>query len=139
MKKVETGIQIQASPEKVWSVFSDTARWSEWNPFITKFDGALNPGSGISVTLELPGERLMTIKPRVLAVEPSRELRWKGKLLIPGIFDGEHYFQLSPENGGTCFTHCEIFGGILIGILDMNKVKQAFEAMNEALKKRVEA
>jgi hypothetical protein len=32
----------------------------------------------------------------VLEVVPGRTLRWLGHLLVPGIFDGEHYFEIEP-------------------------------------------
>jgi hypothetical protein len=66
------------------------------------------------------------------------ELRWKGRLLIPGLFDGEHYFQLRPHAGGTAFVHGEIFSGILIGILNFDEVRACFEALNRGLKARAE-
>jgi hypothetical protein len=36
----------------------------------------------------------MTFHPAVLTVIPKSELRWLGRFLGPGIFDGEHYFQI---------------------------------------------
>ena len=38
----------------------------------------------------------MTFRPTVLAVNPGRELRWRGQLLLPGIFAGEHSFLIEP-------------------------------------------
>ena len=36
----------------------------------------------------------MTFKPTVLAVHPERELRWLGRFILPGLFDGEHSFRI---------------------------------------------
>ena len=36
----------------------------------------------------------MTFKPVLLTVKPARELRWRGSLVLPGVFDGEHSFLL---------------------------------------------
>jgi hypothetical protein len=30
------------------------------------------------------------------AVEPVRESRWIGHLLVPGLFDGQHQFEIHP-------------------------------------------
>ena len=84
----------------------------------------------------------MTFRPIVLRNVEAREFRWKGKLLFPGLFDGEHYFGLAPRSdGSTPFTHGERFTGVLVpffrSALDRS-TKAGFEAMNAALKQRVE-
>jgi hypothetical protein len=79
----------------------------------------------------------------VLAAEPARELRWLGHFLVPGLFDGEHRLAIEPLGEGRVrFVQEERFTGVLVGLfagsLDRN-TKRGFEAMNEALKARVEA
>ena len=139
MKELVTEIQINASPAKVWEVFAANEQWAVWNPFITKSLGPLIVGQKIANTLELMGQKPMTIKPTVLKADAAKELRWLGRLLLPGIFDGEHYFKLEASGEGTRFVQGEIFKGILIGVVNMDDVKKGFEALNEALKKRVES
>lgn len=57
----------------------------------------------------------MTFKPKILTLEPNKEFRWKGKLGINGIFDGEHYFILEYlDKNKTKFIHGEKFSGILV-------------------------
>ena len=80
----------------------------------------------------------MSFKPRVLVAQPGRELRWLGRVLLPRLFDGEHYFLLEPEAGGTRFVHGEVFRGLLIGLLDLAKTEQAFRSLNEGLKGKAE-
>ncbi len=138
MKEVVTEIQINASPEKVWQVFLANEQWSAWNPFITKSTGVIKVGAKITNTMEMKGQKPMTFSPTVLKADEARELRWLGRLLLPGIFDGEHYFKLEAKDGGTKFTQGEVFRGILIGMLNMEDVKASFGELNEALKKRVE-
>ncbi len=85
----------------------------------------------------------MRFRPTVLAVEEHRELRWKGKLLLPGIFDGEHYFKLVPRpDGGILFEQGELFSGVLVPFFKRSldvATKQGFVAMNVALKREAEA
>ncbi len=51
----------------------------------------------------------------VLSFEPNKELRWLGHLLVTGLFDGEHRFELIDNgNGTTTFRHSETFNGILV-------------------------
>ena len=84
----------------------------------------------------------MRFHPIVLTAEPNRELRWKGKLLLPGLFDGEHYFTLEPKSEGELtFRQGEVFTGLLVPLFRRSldgSTKQGFVAMNEALKLEAE-
>ena len=140
--EITTSISIAASTERVWLVLLDFARYSEWNPFVRSIEGAPSEGSAIKVKIQSPSGKAMTFSPVVLRNTAHREFRWKGKLVLPGIFDGEHYFQLAPGGAGsTEFTHGERFSGFLVpllrGTLDRD-TRSGFEAMNRALKQRVE-
>ncbi|MEA2131661.1 MAG: hypothetical protein QOJ85_4552 [Solirubrobacteraceae bacterium] len=89
-----------------------------------------------------PGGRTMTFKPTVLSAEAGRELRWLGRFLVPGLFDGEHSFRLEELAGGrTRLTQAERFRGLLVGPLSgtLEKTRLGFEQMNRALKQRAEA
>lgn len=142
MTELRHEIEIDAPPETVWAVLADTARYPEWNPFIRRLSGELREGARLEAEIAPPGGRAMTFKPTVLAAEPARELRWLGRLLLPGLFDGEHAFRIEPVAGGrTRFTQTERFSGILVRPLrkSLAKTQAGFEQMNEALKRRVEA
>lgn len=140
MRLLETEIEINAPRERVWRTFSDTARWPEWNPFVTSFQGELKRGEKVRVRLEPPNGRGMTFKPTIVAIEPDEELRWLGRLLIPGLFDGEHRFRLQAiDEQRTRFLQSEEFSGVLVTfILNEEQIRRGFESMNTALKNRVE-
>jgi hypothetical protein len=91
-RRIETRIEILAPPARVWSVLTDFAEMTTWNPFITSISGDLRPGAPLQVHIAPPGQKGMRFKPRIVTVRSERELRWLGRLLLPGIFDGEHYF-----------------------------------------------
>ncbi|WP_442942245.1 SRPBCC family protein [Nonomuraea sp. NBC_00507] len=84
----------------------------------------------------------ITFKPKVLAAEPGKVLRWVGHFMVPGLFDGTHDFTLTatPE-GGTHLTQSESFKGLLVPFLGkmIEGTQRNFDNLNEALKKRVEA
>jgi hypothetical protein len=93
------------------------------------------------VRIEPPQARATTFKPTVRAVEPNRELRWLGRLLIPGIFDGEHSLSIEPlDDNRSRFVQAERFSGILVGLAKgtLQKTATGFEQMNAALKERAE-
>jgi hypothetical protein len=138
MKTVITAIQINASPDKVWSILAGGPDWGAWNPFVTRVEGELKVGAKLKNTLTMEGQKPMTFKPTVLKAEPAKELRWLGRVLMPGLFDGEHYFIFEARDGGTRFTHGEEFSGLLIGMLNMADVQKSFEAFNAGLKQKAE-
>jgi hypothetical protein len=134
-----TAVQINASPDKVWAVLASGPDWGAWNPFVVRVEGELKAGAKLKNTLAMTGQKPMTFKPTVLVADPAKELRWLGRVLIPGLFDGEHYFQLEAKDGGTRLVHGEEFRGILIGMLKMEDVYKSFEAFNAGLKKKAES
>ncbi|MBM3619809.1 MAG: SRPBCC domain-containing protein [Alphaproteobacteria bacterium] len=141
MPTIDTSIDIAASPSRVWSVLTDFAAYPEWNPFITRIAGVPVVGGRLVVTIQPPGRKAMMFRPVVLAATPDVELRWRGRLLMPGLFDGEHVFQLSPSADGCRLDHTETFTGLLSGLLGgaMPATRRGFVAMNEALKARAES
>jgi len=84
----------------------------------------------------------MTFRPVVLTATPQSELRWRGRLLMPGLFDGEHAFQLELLSTAGCrLHHTERFSGLLVGLMGsgfLDAAREGFEAMNGALKRRAE-
>ena len=140
-RRIETSIEIEAPPKKAWSLLTDFAGMATWNPFIKSISGTLAPGSRLAVHTAPPGRNGMQFKPTILVANPDRELRWLGRLLLPGIFDGEHYFLLEPVGSDRMrLTHGEKFSGMLVGMFGgtLSATKDGFEAMNVALKQRAE-
>jgi hypothetical protein len=142
MKELRTEIDIAASPEAVWRVLTDFAAFPAWNPFIREASGEQTVGGKLRIRIVPSGGKGMVFKPTVLRYEPNRELRWRGRLGIPGLFDGEHSFLVEPVDGaGTRFVHSEVFTGLLVPLLASSldgSTRKAFEAMNLALKERAE-
>lgn len=142
MHEVATEIQIDASAAQVWDVLVDFAAHPDWNPFVRRISGEARAGTRLLVHVQPPGGRGMTFRPKVITAVPGQELRWLGRLLVPGLFDGEHYFRIVPlDGGGVRFIHGERFSGLLVGLakasLDTG-TRAGFEAMNRALKMRAE-
>jgi hypothetical protein len=143
MLELRTAIEIGASAEQVWTVLTDFEAYPRWNPFIRRVDGVLAERSRLRVRIQPPGGRAMTFRPRVVRVEPDRAFAWRGRTLIPGLFDGEHSFALEPAAGGFVrFVHAETFRGLLVPLVARTlrtTTRHGFEAMNRALKTRVES
>jgi len=141
MRMAESEREIEAPPEVVWRVLTDFAAYPEWNPFIVRIEGDLTVGQILDLTIQPPGRRAMTFRPKVLRCEPNRELRWLGHFLVPGLFDGEHAHQLDGlETGRTRYRQSEAFRGLLVPLTGrlLAATQQGFDAMNTALKARAE-
>jgi hypothetical protein len=142
-RSLHTEIQIAASPEAVWQVLTDFAAFPQWNPLILEARGKPEEGRRITITLRAGEGRPFRVRPRLVRVIPHRELRWLGRVGLPGVFDGEHVFRIEPGADGTGvrFIHMEHFRGMLVHLLWRkldSETRAGFEAMNQALKARVE-
>lgn len=142
MKSITTSIIINAPIAQVWNVFTDFENYENWNPFVKSVKGNVKKGNQIEVTMILEGMNDQVFTPQVLDFTAEQSFRWKGKLGMKGIFDGEHYFNFETVEGGkTKLIHGENFSGILSGGIFMmigKKTENGFNAMNEALKNECE-
>lgn len=139
-KELYTEIEIAAGAGRVWEIITGFEKYPEWNPFIRKVEGKPVEGSQLEIHLTTPSGTSRTYRPKVTRVEQEKELRWYGK--VPGFLSGEHVFTiegLAPDR--VRLVHREVFGGLLVPFFGKSldtDVRQGFEEMNRALKKRAE-
>ncbi len=142
MKQLDSEITIAGTAEAVWTVLTDFQHYPAWNPFIQKATGELREGARLNVRIKPPGSGAMTFRPTVQTLIPGTRLSWLGHLLYPGLFDGEHVFEIVEEAAGRVrFRQSEGFKGLLVPVLPSSlyeKTQQGFALMNLALKQRVE-
>jgi hypothetical protein len=142
MHRLVTSIEISAPADRVWSLLMDFPAYPRWNPFVRSIEGTPSAGGSLKVFIQPPGSGGMWFRPEVLACEPEREFRWKGKLWMAGFFDAEHYFKLEPKApGAVLFGQGEVFSGLLVPLFRRSldgATKQGFMLMNEALKREAE-
>ncbi len=141
-RELYTEVVIRAAAETVWGVLTDFARYPEWNPFIFSIEGKLAAGERLTVRFAGGELKSVTFRPTVLYTEESREVRWLGHLLLPLLFDGEHYFAIEPlDDTRVRFVQREVFRGLLVPLfwrdLDTH-TRKGFQRMNRALKDRAE-
>jgi hypothetical protein len=141
-RQLRAEVEVEASPERVWEVLTDFAAYRHWNPFIVEGAGQAVPGGRLELRMRLPGRRPMTFRPEVLEAEPARRLRWLGRVLVPGLFDGEHSFTLEPAGPGRVrVVQREEFRGLaarpILAVIGPPTLA-GFQKMNQALKARVE-
>lgn len=142
MKTIETNIVIISTPEKIWDVLTNFEEYELWNPFMTKVVGNASLGSKIEVNIKTISGKNRSYYPIITKYETNKELRWKGKSFLPGVFDGERVFVLEKsDDDKVSFSHKEIFSGLgvkLVGNKLDENLREGFVRMNEALKVRAE-
>jgi len=139
-KTISTEIDIPASAEQVWHILIDFTKYPEWNPFINNIKGEPREHNRLTVEIKPPGRKMMVFKPIITHLVPNKQLSWRGRVVVPGIFDGYHSFELKERgNGRVRFKHHETFSGLLTPFLwksMKNPIQEGFTMMNEALKQR---
>lgn len=143
MHEITTTTEINAPPRSVWKVLVDFQAHPQWNPFVRSIEGSPREGEALKVFIQPVGGKGMTFRPLVIRAVPDQELRWLGRVVLPGIFAGEHFFKIEPLDEGrrTRFIQGERFTGLLVPLFRKNLdrgTRDGFEAMNQALKARVE-
>lgn len=140
MASIRHSIEIEAETGRVWNVITDLPGYADWNPFLVEGKGNLAPEGRLRLRMHV-GNRSMVFSPTVQEVDAGRRVRWLGRFGLPGIFDGEHVLDIEAIGvGRTRFTQHEEFRGILLPFLRslLRSTSEGFQAMNEALKARVE-
>jgi len=142
LKEIHTQIDIKASAERAWQVLIDFNNYSQWNPFIRQINGAPKVGTKLEIHLHTASGKRRIYKPTVTKLEAYHELRWFGKSFVPGMFNGEHIFNIETLGvNHILFLHREVFTGLGVALagdrLDRD-LYQSFEKMNNAFKEKLE-
>jgi len=138
---LDTYIDLDAPPQRVWEELVDFPAWKDWNPFIPSISGKLEIGARLRMTVSPPGMKPMEFQPTVFEVEPGEAILWGGSFLRFA-YRGDHAISLEAlPNGGTRLRQRERFRGPMA--LFMGKMfgptEQGYHQMNQALKERVES
>jgi hypothetical protein len=137
MRILHSEIRIRASPEVIWNAFLVSTGIP---PEIRKAISDGKTGQKLTVSMS-SGGRNVTLTVKILAVDLFREIRWKGYLWIPGLFDGEHSFEIRENNSGdTLLIQREVFTGLLLPFLSgvLKETLKEFERTNAAIKDQSE-
>ena len=118
--------RINATPEAIWELWSDTARWPDWNEQIQRVevDGELRLGAEVQTKLRRGG----TVRNQVTEFEPGRKLTYETR--FPGARSGlEH--RLRPGRRSVEVTHRRYVEGPLASIwapmLGRKRMREALE------------
>jgi hypothetical protein len=142
LEQIRTEIEINSPPLRVWEILTDFVRYPQWNPFILEIKGVVSPGATVPYRFEFPRGLRVWAHAKILQFEPEKELRWTAHFLTPSVFNGEHYFTITPTSGSnSVFRHGEIFSGLTLPIvwpILRAYGPEIYESLNKALKQRAE-
>jgi len=143
MKEIRSEIEIGSSPDKVWQLLIGSPGFVPGE--IREAVKDRRVGSKLKVYMGTESGKGASFTVRLLVAEPGHELRWKGQLWIPGLFDGEHVFEIKPisdNQGGerVLFVQSEKFNGLFLPFLSktIKNTKDEFDKMSVALRQRAE-
>ncbi len=137
---LDTSIDIEANPQKVWEKLVDFNAWQRWNPFIPSVEGNLRVGEQMRIEVIPPGLKPMIFKPEVFEVKPETKIVWGGSFL-GFVYRGDHAFLLEPLPGGTTrFRQIERFRGPMVLFMGgmIKNTEIGYQQMNLAFKRHVE-
>jgi hypothetical protein len=141
-RQIEAAVEINAPAGRVWKVLTDFEAYPEWNPFIRRARGRLQTGQRLRMRLDIPQGPKMKLKVKIVSVAPGRSFQWLGVVGVRGLFDGLHRFRIEEAGAGSVrLLQDERFSGMLVPLLGgyvAGGARRGFEAMNRALKQRVE-
>jgi len=137
MRGFEASSFIEASPDQVWPVLTDTAAWPSWDSGVTKVEGTPVLGGKITVSIAASPARPFPLT--VSELDPPNRMVLRGGLPL-GLFTGRRAYTLVAEGTGTRFTMREEFTGLLAGLIfrTIPDLGPSFRQFADGLKKRAE-
>ena len=138
---IHTDIIIDAAPDIVWAVVTDTAGYRDWAAFLVDIEGAITDGATITAVFQTdPAKDKLTRIDHKITVLDGQEFYWAEK--GPGGIRDNHHFRVEPTGDGkTRFIQSdEIMGGMtfLMGGRLAKMYLAGYQAFNRGLKAEAE-
>ena len=143
VQTIESEIEINASPEKVWDIITDVDKWHEWSPTINASEGKAEIGSTVAITMmsKEAGKDGPKYSPRVIQMDVPRYFHWRAHMMAGFIFTNDKIIELEKTPSGTKVIHKETFKGLMAAAMKggiETGVPPMLNMMNEALKDMAE-
>jgi hypothetical protein len=134
-------IEIAAPAAAVWAVIADLDHWGEWNPLYVQASGKPVVGTRLDMTIALEGMKPQKAQATVVTVEPGRLLEY-GIVNLGGLVKAFRFVEVEALGPDRCaVANYEIMSGAIGSLLARavgGKVAKGLQAMNEALKAKLE-
>ena len=137
MKQYSASTNINASPEVIWKILTDTSGYPDWDPAMDHIEGKLAQGETVKFFTKLSSQAFPV---KVTLFEPNRKMVLTGGMPL-GLFKSERTHTLTPgRDGQTLFKTEETFSGLLLPIFGRNlpDLTENFKAFAAGLKQQAE-
>ncbi|MEM6348258.1 MAG: SRPBCC domain-containing protein [Bacteroidota bacterium] len=140
-RTIYTEIIIDASPEQVWSVLTDTPSYSDWAVFMEQIEGKIKDQGEIIAYFKFNEDKdKLNEIPHIISVTPGREFAWSETFMM-GMTDHHRFIVEATADGKTRFIQSDsVSGGIawLLGKSLINIEEANYPRFNRSLKAEVE-
>jgi uncharacterized protein YndB with AHSA1/START domain len=97
MKAFSVTASIRATPEHIWPILTDAARYPDWNTTVTKIEGTIAAGERITVHAAMNSGRTFPLE--VSMLNAATQMIWSGGMPF-GLFQGKRTFTLHLQDAG---------------------------------------
>lgn len=135
----ETSIDIDAPPERVWSVMADVGRWPEWTASVSSAERLDDGDFRVGARAKLKQPRVPPVVWTVTALDAGRSFEWRNS--SPGMRSVAGH-RIEPTDGGSKVTLWVEQTGILATLFGGRIAKLTREYLQmeaEGLKRRSES
>jgi hypothetical protein len=138
VKIFETSIGIDAPPQRVWSILTDTAHWPQFDPYCDRIEGRAALGETVKAFTKLAPGRAFPVK--VTEFAAPRRMVWSGGMPL-GLFKGVRTYTINPAGKGSTFAMREEFSGPLLALIgkSLPDMTEPFAAFAKGLKQKAES
>ena len=139
--RIENRMGVRASSLRIWEILADLDAWADWNPLYPRAEGVIGLNRPIQLTEAVPGLPRREARPVVTDYTPEQQLIWKDDRGF--LANSLRYFEIEKlTDESSILANGEIFSGLRgerWGQRNRRALREAFEAVNAALKARAEA
>ena len=129
---------VQAKPQVIWDLLTDSSKYPEWNPAVLGIDGDIAAGNKIKLKSIVNPDRVFKLN--VSRVNPPNSMVWWDGMPL-GLFKGVRTFKLTPRpDGATEFAMKEVYSGLMAPLITKSipDMTESFEMFGDAVKTEAE-
>jgi hypothetical protein len=141
--EVRHDVIINSPTQNVWETINDFNNYKNWNSQLFYLGGTIALNEVIHLKLSVEGATPYEFKPTISKWEEGKSFAWIARTGLPRVFDGEHFFEVTPNSDGTTtVVNREEYRGVLSLLMQqlpaMKLAPKGFEKMNAELKNFIE-
>jgi uncharacterized membrane protein len=135
----EDSVEIDATAQLVWEVFSDVERWPEWTASVTSLIGLDGPALAVGRRFAIKQPGMQKLVWRATEIDPGSSWTWVQR--SPGVLVSARHDVIARPGGRTLVRQQLDQRGVLgafVGRLMVKKTKRFLELEARGLKARSE-